>query len=242
MDPQDVVEVPAGDVGLPEVEESTPIVDSTPSEMFTVKVDGQDIEVSRDELLNGYSRHQDYTRKTQALAADREKFSQYEALAAALDRDPQATLKALQNAYGLGEAPAEELDPDMRRVAELEKWVADAQERERQAAFDNQIKGLSDRYGDVDEAALLQHAITNNIPNLEAAYRDMKFQQYYDQATAAEKKAADEAARTDAKRGAQVVSGGNNRQAGSTSAGEAGRKLSFAEAYELAKQETGFTF
>lgn len=242
MEPE--VGIEAGDAGLPTepVVENTPTEVSTPSEMFTVKVDGQDIEVSRDELLQGYSRHSDYTRKTQALAADREKFSQYEALAAALDRDPVATLDALRNAYGLNEAPAEPLDPEEARIAQLEKWVADAQERERQVALDRQVQTLSDRYGDVDEVALLEHAIKNNIPNLEAAYRDMQFEKYYEQARAVEKKTADEAARTDAKRGAQVVAGGANRQAGSTSAGEAGQKLSMAEAWELAKQQTGFTF
>lgn len=35
---------------------------------FTVKVDGEDVTVTQDELLRGYSRTQDYTRKTQALA------------------------------------------------------------------------------------------------------------------------------------------------------------------------------
>lgn len=38
---------------------------------FTVKVDGKDVEVTLDELQQGYSRTQDYTRKTQALAQER---------------------------------------------------------------------------------------------------------------------------------------------------------------------------
>ena len=38
---------------------------------FTVKVDGKDVEVSLDELQKGYSRTEDYTRKTQALANER---------------------------------------------------------------------------------------------------------------------------------------------------------------------------
>lgn len=37
---------------------------------FRVKVDGQDIEVTEDELLKGYSRHADYTRKTQKHSED----------------------------------------------------------------------------------------------------------------------------------------------------------------------------
>jgi DNA repair exonuclease SbcCD ATPase subunit len=38
---------------------------------FTVKVNGEEIEVTEDELLNGYSRQQDYTRKAQELAERR---------------------------------------------------------------------------------------------------------------------------------------------------------------------------
>jgi hypothetical protein len=38
---------------------------------FTVKVDGKEMEVPLDELLNGYQRTADYTRKTQALAEQR---------------------------------------------------------------------------------------------------------------------------------------------------------------------------
>jgi len=41
------------------------------SPVYTVKVDGEEIEVPIDELLNGYSRTQDYTRKTQKLAEER---------------------------------------------------------------------------------------------------------------------------------------------------------------------------
>jgi hypothetical protein len=38
---------------------------------FTVKVDGKEVEVSLEELQKGYSRTEDYTRKTQALAQER---------------------------------------------------------------------------------------------------------------------------------------------------------------------------
>jgi hypothetical protein len=38
---------------------------------FTVKIDGLDVEVTQDELLNGYQRDADYRRKTQALAEER---------------------------------------------------------------------------------------------------------------------------------------------------------------------------
>jgi hypothetical protein len=37
-------------------------------QVFTVKVDGKEVEVTLDELQKGYSRTQDYTRKTQQIA------------------------------------------------------------------------------------------------------------------------------------------------------------------------------
>lgn len=40
---------------------------------FTVRVDGEEVTVTVDELLNGYSRTADYTRKTQALAEERKR-------------------------------------------------------------------------------------------------------------------------------------------------------------------------
>ena len=43
---------------------------------FTVKVDGQEVEVTQDELINGYSRQQDYTRKTQELSQKRKTIEQ----------------------------------------------------------------------------------------------------------------------------------------------------------------------
>ena len=45
-------------------------------EVFVVKVNGEDTEVSFDELLEGYSRQSDYTKKTQALAEDRKEIEQ----------------------------------------------------------------------------------------------------------------------------------------------------------------------
>ena len=46
---------------------------------FTVKVDGQEVEVTQEELVNGYSRQQDYTRKTQELAQQRKTIEQQQA-------------------------------------------------------------------------------------------------------------------------------------------------------------------
>jgi len=49
-------------------EEEVEDEDESESTVYTVKVNGQDVEVTEDELIKGYSRQQDYTQKTQQLA------------------------------------------------------------------------------------------------------------------------------------------------------------------------------
>lgn len=62
---------------------------------FRVKVDGEEVEVPLDELLKGYSRTADYTRKTQAIAEARRQ-AEAEAAAAREERQRYAqTLEAL---------------------------------------------------------------------------------------------------------------------------------------------------
>lgn len=45
-------------------------------QVYTVKVDGKEFEVTESELLAGYQRQQDYTQKTQAIAEQRRTFEQ----------------------------------------------------------------------------------------------------------------------------------------------------------------------
>lgn len=47
------------------------------SEIFVVIVDGEEVEIKEDELLSGYQRQKDYTRKTQELATERSKVNSY---------------------------------------------------------------------------------------------------------------------------------------------------------------------
>lgn len=59
---------------------------------FKTKVDGQDIEVTLEEALKGYSRTEDYTRKTQELAAKRREFEEKEVAAVRAERDQYTKL------------------------------------------------------------------------------------------------------------------------------------------------------
>ena len=50
--------------------------ESQKPDTYTIKVDGKDVEVTLDELQAGYSRHADYTQKSQVLAEQRKKAEQ----------------------------------------------------------------------------------------------------------------------------------------------------------------------
>jgi hypothetical protein len=56
---------------------------STQTRKFTVKVDGTEIEVDESELVRGYQREADYTRKTQAVAEERRAIEAHKAEVAA---------------------------------------------------------------------------------------------------------------------------------------------------------------
>jgi hypothetical protein len=60
----------------PEGEEESEETDAEEEELYTVKVDGAEREVNLDELLSGYSRQSDYTKKTQQLAQERQQMGQ----------------------------------------------------------------------------------------------------------------------------------------------------------------------
>ena len=73
----------------PELEEDTQ--DEAKPEVFTVKIDGKEVEVTLDELQKGYSRTQDYTRKTQQVAEAR-KAAEAELQAVRAEREQYAQL------------------------------------------------------------------------------------------------------------------------------------------------------
>ena len=57
-----------------ESEESDEVEEEEEEPLFTVTANGQEIEVTYDELLKGYSRQSDYTRKTQEIANLRQEY------------------------------------------------------------------------------------------------------------------------------------------------------------------------
>ena len=60
-----------------ELSESTDIQENSEEPVYTVTIDGTDYEVTQDELIQGYQRNADYTRKTQELAAEKAQSSDF---------------------------------------------------------------------------------------------------------------------------------------------------------------------
>lgn len=73
-----------------EKDEETDDTETPPPQLFRVKVDGQEVDVDAEELKKGYSRNADYTRKTQALAAERAKFEAEDRAAVRAERQQYA--------------------------------------------------------------------------------------------------------------------------------------------------------
>jgi hypothetical protein len=93
---EDEIEEDAEELQEDQVEEE----ESEQPQLYTIKVDGQDTEVTLEELQNGYSRQRDYTRKTQELAeqrkaieAQQQEVSQKDAIYSQLLPRMESTLK-----------------------------------------------------------------------------------------------------------------------------------------------------
>ena len=230
----ETTEAPAEDA-VAEPTEPAAEAPETDVEKYTIKVDGEDVEVTLEELLAGYSRTSDYTRKTQALAADRQRLAQAEALTAALAADPEGTLRMLAESYGIGQVDDVELDPEEARIVRLEMAEQARQEEARMAAIDAGLAALHQQYGEFDDVQLLQFAVQNDLADLGAAFKAMEFERVYAEAQAAKAaaKAAADAKAIEAKRAATVVEGGTTR---TTAGAEAERpaRPSIRESYLLA--------
>lgn len=105
-------------------------------ELYTVKVNGEEVQVSLDELRNGYSRQADYTRKTQEVA-EREKAATTETEAAKAERAQYAA--GLEQISRFLEGAGKIAEPDWDKVqagdpeALAQYGRYQVQERQRQA-------------------------------------------------------------------------------------------------------------
>lgn len=171
-------------------DEPEPDGDDEP-DLHTIKVDGETLEVSYDELVKLAQQGQDYTRKTQKLAEDRKRVETWEQLNQAFEADPEGTLRALAKQFDVdlaadkGDEVPEGWDPDdpveaevlslrkeLRELrAEREAEAAKRQEAEAAAQVAAQLDAVKTEFGvEFDDDELLQFAIDNQIGNVRAAY------------------------------------------------------------------------
>lgn len=75
--PEEPIEEPTADEGLlttePDTEDDYPDEEQEPPRTFKLNLNGEELELTEEELLKGYSRQSDYTRKTQDLAEQRKR-------------------------------------------------------------------------------------------------------------------------------------------------------------------------
>jgi hypothetical protein len=105
-------------------------------QIYTVKVDGKEVEVTLDELQKGYSRLQDYTRKTQQVAEVR-KQTEAELQAVRAEREQYAQLLSALEAQ-VQQASQPNIDWDRLYAEDPIEWV-----RQREIMRENQEKAAA---------------------------------------------------------------------------------------------------
>ena len=158
--------------------------ESNADEVFTVKVDGEEIEVSGlDELKAGYSRQADYTKKSQALAEERNHFTQ-DRDAVVLERQQYAQLLgALQTQIQVGDDGQQ---PDFDQLYDADPIEAARQERQwnkRQNERANKLAAIQGEQARVADANLKENeqqmqTVLNQevvrLPDLIPSWKDPK--------------------------------------------------------------------
>lgn len=191
-------------------------------------------QVTLDELERGYLRQSDYTRKTQDLSRQRGELAEAEQLLRALEADPKATIEALQR-HLIGDSPMQDLDdldPVELELREHREFIEQQRATQMQYEIETELAGLAQQYGDFDWGTVLEFAIQQEIPDLEAAL--LLYNKYSEREQS--RREGNERA-LNAKRNAPPVSGGSRAQ------GTVSQSVSIdsvMDAWSAAKQELGF--
>jgi hypothetical protein len=122
-----------------QLEESEDSEEEKPDQTFTVRVDGTEVTVTLDELQKGYSRTQDYTRKTQQIAEIR-RHVESEAEAIRAERSQYAQLLGALESQ-VQQAAQPNIDWDRLYQEDPIEWV-----RQKETARENQAKSQAIQY------------------------------------------------------------------------------------------------
>ena len=130
--------------------------------LYTVKIDGKDTQVTEDELLSGYSRQADYTRKSQVLAEQRKQMEEelnatqqerqrYSSQLEQFTKDADSKLDEFKSVdwtklkeddpmeYALKRDQYRELQESKRMVEEEQQNLADKQQAEMQTKWNEEL-------------------------------------------------------------------------------------------------------
>lgn len=233
--------------GGSQTETSDPQIGTEPTETpkFTVKVNGVEQEVTQEELLSGYMRGADYTRKTQAISAQRQELERALQIQKALETNPEATLKVLASEYEIPfdsfEADDDDDDPVVQKIRSLEAEIGSLRSREVDRMVQAEISELKSKYDVADDQLeeVMEHA-TRTGKTLKDAHKDLFFEEAFEVYKASRTRKAAEQRIQEDKQAAGVVHLGESAGGGSTKP-KVQRPRSLREAYALAKQGVTFT-
>ena len=240
------------------------IDDDLASKHVRIRVDGEEVSVPLSEALQGYSRTQDYTRKTQELSEQRKQADQALRLQQAFATNPGMTVRILAEQAGLpveeflNLTPAQqqqalsdevEYDDPLEQAIAVERQAREALEaRLEQREADDRLKyateGLKQQFNASDDQvrAVVMQAYNQGygIEAFPMIYRAMAHeasQQVTAQQTAAQQ--AEEQRRRQAAATASQVIGSGSSSAGTTEQQPAGTYSTIREAALAAMTELG---
>jgi len=161
-----------------------------------------------------------------------------------LQSNPKETLELLSKHYGLNESTLSEeeellLDPVEKQYRQLEQRVQAFEQQKAMEELDRTVATLQSRYGsDFDANEVVSKALAIGSTDLEAVYKQMKFDSIYEDAQVVRglraKKAQETEQLTQAKRSSGVVSSGTS----SVSADVSAKPItSLRDAFEAAKRQ-----
>jgi hypothetical protein len=207
--------------------------DTSDEPLYTVKWKSEEKQVPLEELIALAQMGEDYTRKTQALAADRDAAATYKALQKALDTDFESTVEFLREQFAPDSVDIESMDPLEREVRELKSRLARQEQTERDRAIQSELAAVKQTYNDpdLDEGELLAFAVEHRLPSLDVAYKAMAWDRRPATSEQRQRKVA-------AKRSAPAVAGGERRPTKTVSSG-ASDKLSLRDSLLEAIKEHG---
>lgn len=135
-----------------DAEPETPEAVAQEPQTFTVKVDGKDVAVTLDELQKGYSRHADYTQKTQALAEERKTLEAETATMRTRNEQYAVLLDKVEE--GLKQLTPPEPDWDALRRDNPEEFAVQWAEHQRRAEALKAVRSEKDRVFQEQQAEL----------------------------------------------------------------------------------------